>query len=127
VGRLAVIAVFGVVFLAGCGSTTLYKADKTRSCLTSEDATIQVPAGDFVATAATGGAFVARLSDNHVTIVFGQKETEASDIAAAYQHFAASNVRANIQDVLERYGNAVLLWHLHPNSADLALVTGCLK
>ena len=36
-------------------------------------------------------------------------------------------MRDNIQDVLKRYQNAVLLWHKHPENADLALVTGCLK
>ena len=59
--------------------------------------------------------------------VFGAKQQDAAAIATAYQRFAFPNVRNNIQDVLERYQNAVLLWHLHPANADLALVTGCLK
>jgi hypothetical protein len=126
VGRLALIAVFGVVLLAGCGGSSLYTVAKTQSCLASEDAHIGGKL-DFVASTATGGAFVATLSDNSVTIVFGAKQKDAADIATAYQRFALPNVRNNIQDVLERYGNAVLLWHLHPASADLALVTGCLK
>mgnify|MGYP001175411809 CR=1 FL=1 len=82
---------------------------------------------DFVASTATGGAFVATHSDNSVTVVFGKKKSDAADIAIAYQRFAFPNVRNNIQDVLERYQNVVLLWHKHPANADLALVTGCLK
>jgi len=104
----------------------LYTAAKTRACLSSEDAHIGGKL-DFVASTATGGAFIATLSDNWVTIAFGAKQSDADDIALAYQRFAFPNVRNNIQDVLERYQNAVLLWHMHPGNADLALVTGCLK
>ena len=125
-GRIAVVAVVAVFLLAGCGGKSLYSVEKTRACLSAEDARIGGKL-DFVATTATGGAFVATLSDNSVTIVFGAKESDAAEIASAYQHFAFPNIKANIQDVLARYQNAVLLWHMHPANADLALVTGCLK
>jgi hypothetical protein len=128
VGRFALIAVLGVVFLAGCGGSSLYTVGKTRSCLSSEAAHIgNITRFDFVASTATGGAFTATLSDNSVTISFGSRESDAADIATAYQRLAFSNVRNNIQHVLERYQNVVLLWHVHPANADLALVTGCLK
>jgi hypothetical protein len=126
VSRIALIAVCGVVLLSGCGGSSLYSADKTKACLSSEDARIGGKL-DFVAGTATGGAFIATLNDNSVTIAFGSKQSDAADIAFAYQRFAFPNVRNNIQDVLERYQNAVLLWHMHPASADLALVTACLK
>ena len=115
-----------MVLLAGCGGSSLYSVAKTRTCLSSEDARIGGKL-DFVASTATGGAFIATLSDNSVTVVFGSKQSDAADISTAYQRFAFANVRNNIQDVLERYQNAVLLWHTHPGNADLALVTGCLK
>jgi hypothetical protein len=115
-----------VLLVAGCGSQTSYTAAKTRACLQSEDARIDSAKGDFVASTATGGAFVAHLSDNWVTVAFGTKVNDAKDIQIAYQRFARPNVRANITDVLKRYKNAVLLWHQHPADADLALVTGCL-
>jgi hypothetical protein len=126
VGRLALVGIVVVLVVAACGGQATYSADKTRACLKSESARIGGPL-DFVATTATGGAFVARLSDNAVTIAFGEKEADAADIAFAYQRFAFPNVRSNIADVLERYRNAVLLWHKHPAAADLALITGCLK
>jgi hypothetical protein len=126
VGRIALIVVFSMFLSAGCGGNSLYTVAKTRTCLASEDARIGGKL-DFVASTATGGALIATLSDNSVTIAFGAKESDAADIAIAYQRFAFPNVRANIQDVLERYRNAVLLWHAHPGNADLALVTGCLK
>jgi hypothetical protein len=121
------LGVLVLLLAAGCGSQTKYSAEKTRACLASEDARIKKTSGDFVATTATGGAFVAQLSDNWVTVSFGLQDTDAKDIQLAYQQFAFANVRANITDVLERYGNVVLLWHKHPENADLALVTGCLK
>jgi hypothetical protein len=127
--------------LAGCGGQSLYTAAKTRSCLAAESARIAsklnfvagsagrhpLVAPDVVASTATGGAFVATLADNSVTISFGATLTEAANIATAYQRFAFPNIRNNIQDVLERYQNAVFLWHRHPSNADLALVTGCAK
>jgi hypothetical protein len=123
------VALLGIVVAltaVGCGGQATYSADKTRACLASESARIGGPL-DFVATTATGGAFVAHLSDNTVTIAFGEKQADATDIAFAYQRFAFPNVSSNIQDVLELYRNVVLLWRTHPVAADLALVTGCLK
>jgi hypothetical protein len=123
---MAVFAAFTVFLVTGCGGSSLYSADKTRDCLTSEDARIGGKL-DTVASSATGGAFVATLGDNWVTVSFGEQKSEAANIAIGYQRFAAANVAGNIQDVLERYQNAVLLWHKHPENADHALVTGCLR
>jgi hypothetical protein len=120
------VGVVTVLLAAGCGGKSSYSVAKSRACLAAENAQIGGRL-DFVATTATGGAFIAHLSDNWVTVAFGAKEPDALDIALAYQRFALPNVRDNIQDVLERYGNAVLLWHKHPNNADLGLITGCLK
>src|SRR5262249_33154502 len=101
-------------------------AAKTSNCLKSENARVGGPL-DFVATTATGGAFVARLSDNWVTVSFGAKENDAKGIQIAYQRLAAPDVAGDINDVLSRSRTAVLLWHQHPATADLALVTGCLE
>jgi hypothetical protein len=115
-----------LLFVVGCGGQSGYSLAKTRDCLATEDAKISQPR-DFVATTATGGAFRAALTDNAVTVAFGEKDADAVDIAYAYERFAYSNVRQNILDVLQRYRNVVLLWQKHPVSADLALVTGCLR
>jgi len=126
VGRLALLGLVIAVLAAGCGGQSNYSLTKTRTCLASEDVKI-TPASDFVATTATGGAIHANLSNNGVTLAFGEKDSDAVDIAYAYQRFAFPNVRGNILDVLERYRNVVLLWRYHPQSADLALITGCLR
>ena len=82
---------------------------------------------DFVASTATGGAFVASFGDNSVKLVFGETESEAEQIELGYDRFALPNVEARPPRRARRYKNAVTLWHEHPQDSDLALVTGCLK
>jgi hypothetical protein len=114
------------LFTAGCGGRSAFSAQKTEACLRIAGARFGGKL-DFVATTATGGAFVARLRDNWVTIAFGLRATDAEALGLAYERFAFPNVRRHIGDVLVRYDNAVLLWHSRPSAADLALVTGCLQ
>ena len=117
------------VLASGCGSggTTLYTRQATAACLTK--AALQpkpvTEAVDFVANSATGGAFTVQLADNRVTVSFGDTVADADNIDQAYRRFKANNV--GIDDVLRRQGNALMLWHVHPQDNDLATVTGCLK
>ena len=118
-----------VVLLSGCGAggTTIYTKDATEACL--QNAGLQprpvTETADFVATSATGGAFVVQLVGNRVTVSFGETEADADNIDQAYRRFKATNV--GINDVLRRQGNALMLWHVHPQDDDLATITGCLK
>ena len=73
----------------------------------------------------TGGAFRVTLPRNRVTVSFGLTVDDADNIDQAYRHFHAANV--GIEDVLRQQQNAVMLWHTHPRSADIATITGCLK
>jgi hypothetical protein len=114
------------LLVAGCGGTTVYTVDKTRACLSARGAHIGGKL-DFVASTATGGAFNAALGDNSVKLVFGQTQSDAQQIVAAYQRFAFRNVKSGLPDVLRRYKNVVTLWHAHPQDSDLALVVGCLR
>ena len=112
--------------VAGCGSSKDYSLADTRACLEARG--VQIGGDlDFVASTATGGAFVAKLGDNSVKVVFGETESDAEQIELAYDHFAFENVKADLPDVLRRYKNTVTLWHEHPQESDLALVTGCLE
>jgi hypothetical protein len=115
-----------LLVVAGCGGSKSYGLDDTRACLTQRGAKIGGKL-DFVASTATGGAFVASLGDNSVRLVFGQTESDAQQIQQAYERFAFRNVKAGLADVLRRYNNAVTLWQRHPQDNDLALVIGCLK
>ena len=126
--RLALAAVgVGIVLLAaGCGGSTTYTLPRSKSCLKQRGVKIGGRL-DFVANTATGGAFRANLTDNWVTIAFGENVKSGVDIENAYTRFALPNVRPGLADVLRRYNNAVTLWHQHPNDSDLSLVVGCLR
>jgi hypothetical protein len=83
---------------------------------------------DFIASTATAGSFVARLGDdNFTTISFGRNPSDAQSLMRGYTRAAFANVRPGLADVLRRWGNAVTLWHKHPNDSDLAVVVGCLR
>jgi hypothetical protein len=123
---LALVGVAMLFTLAGCGGQTTYSLDRTKSCLVERGVHIGGKL-DFVAGTATGGAFVAHLGDNFVTVAFGDSLKTGTDIEMAYTRFALPNVRPGITDVLRRYNNVVTLWHLHPSDSDLALIVGCLR
>jgi hypothetical protein len=126
-GRFAVLA--AAVLLAGCGGggTTIYHKHATEACLQklALNPTSVAETADFVANSATGGAFSVQLVDNRVTVSFGETSADADNIDQAYHRFKANNV--GLDDVLRRQGNAVMLWHVHPQDNDLTTIAGCLK
>src|SRR3954462_8951191 len=125
--RVALLSMVLLGFVVpGCGSYKSYSLDHTQACLQSRGAQIGGQL-DFIASTATGGAFVAGLGQNSVKVVFGETEGDAQQIESAYDRAAFPNVKAGIADVLRRQNNAVMLWKEHPQDSDLALVTGCLK
>jgi hypothetical protein len=127
--RFALLGTVVLLVAAGCGgsSTKTYAAPSTQTCLVKKGATVGGPL-DFVASTAGGGAFIAHLSDgNYATLVFGTSDDNAAQLVREYQAFAFPNVKQNLPDVLKRYNNAVMLWHMHPANGDLSLVAACLK
>ena len=120
------LAVAILTVLTGCGGKTTYSLDRTKNCLTQRGVKVGGQL-DFVAGTATGGAFRANLTDNWVTLAFGDTLKSGVDIENAYTRFALPNVRPGLADVLRRYNNAVTLWHQHPSDSDLSLVVGCLR
>ena len=118
-----------ILLVAACGKggTTLYTRAATSACLQKTGYTPKPvsSSSDFVANSATGGAFSVDLTDNQVTVSFGETLTDADNIDDAYHRFRAANV--GIDDVLRRDQNAIMLWHVHPQDADLATITNCLK
>jgi hypothetical protein len=129
--RVALLAFVVVLAVAGCGGSSqkTFSADATKACLVSRGADIgALSPSDVVAATALGGAYVVHLGDsNFVTLSFGKADSDAEQLQIAYQRLALPNVKGNILDVLSRYHNAIMLWHVHPANADLALVAGCLK
>jgi hypothetical protein len=123
---LAVVGVGILLTLAGCGGQTTYSVQPTRTCLAQRGFHTGGKL-DFVASTATGGAFLVHLGDNFVTVAFGNTLQGGTDLESAYQRFALPNVKPGLPDVLKRYDNAVTLWHMHPSDSDLALIVGCLR
>jgi hypothetical protein len=126
-GRLAVLAAAALLVGCGGGGTTIYAKQATEACLQKlalHPAPVPETA-DFVANSAKGGAFAVQLADNRVTVSFGDSMADADNIDLAYRRFADPKV--GVDDVLRRQGNAVMLWHVHPQDDDLATLTRCLK
>jgi hypothetical protein len=123
---LAALLLATCLLAASCGrpGTDLASPDTTRACLAKAGVRFGGSL-DFVATTATGGALKAHLRDNDVTIVFGETVADADNINDAYHRFRARNV--GIDDVLRQQANVVMLWRLHPSTAELARITDCLK
>jgi hypothetical protein len=128
VKRVALIGALLVV-AAGCGTsgTPLYTKDATSACLRKAGLEPRPVNGtsDFVANSATGGAFHLAVAGNQVTVSFGDTVSDADNIDQAYRRFRAKNV--GIDDVLRRQGNAIMLWHEHPQDTQLGTITSCLK
>jgi hypothetical protein len=117
--------------VAGCGggstSSSVYTLAATKQCIETKLGIHSFPAlgDDFVASTASGGALRIRLADNAVTVLFGESENEASNLADAYRRFHAKNV--GVEDILRTQGSSVLLWQLHPSAPDENNVEDCLK
>jgi hypothetical protein len=129
VKRIALIGLLAIT-AAGCGGSkgpSLYTLAATKQCIetTLGIHSFATPTDDFVASTASGGALRVSLSDNAVTILFGQSPDEASNLADAYRRFHAKNV--GIEDILRTDNNAVMLWQLHPLPADENNIHDCLK
>jgi hypothetical protein len=128
--RVFTLGIALALLAAACGppGPKRYSEPKSRACMvTSHLHVVPLPATDFVANTALGGAFRVKLPHNAVTVSFGDTVDNGTQLADAYRNVAAKNVRAGIDDVLRTNGNAVMLWHAHPSDADLSLIQGCLK
>jgi hypothetical protein len=123
VGTIAMLALFAAS--CGGGGTTLYTKTATAACLAKAGRAVRPVGDDFVASSATGGSFRLRFPDNSVTVSFGETVDDAQNLDEAYRHFRAQNV--GINDILRVQQNAVMLWKVHPQDADIAVLTGCLR
>ncbi|MDQ4029812.1 MAG: hypothetical protein M3168_02105 [Actinomycetota bacterium] len=120
------------LFLAGCGGTgsganepERYRLEPTRDCLEQAAARVTTEGLDFVASTALGGGLGVKLSENELTIAFGQSRADAVRTEQAYRQFAGEAIP--IDDVLFRRLNVVMLWELPPTDKDRAIVLNCLE
>ncbi len=114
-----------VAILGGCGGTKTYSAEKSRACLLGKGRVVTgPPASDLVASAAEGGSYTVRVGNNVATVSFGTDRDGAERIVRAYQRFRGKNI--GLLDVLSAKGNAVVLWAIHPEDADVKVIQDCL-
>lgn len=128
VSYAAGLALAAALLAAGCGGDgepELYQLEPTRACLEEAGHDVSMDDLDFVASTATGGAFRADAAENEVTVTFGESEDEAERTAAAYRNFAGPTI--DIEHVLFRRANAVLLWGAPPGDEERAPVEACLR
>jgi hypothetical protein len=118
-------AVIVLTLLAGCGGDRIYTLAKTRACLQGKHVRMHPPRTDFVASSATGGTVVAKIGRNSVTLSFGVTTADADGLNAEYHRVRGRNI--GIDDILKQQGNAVMLWHMHPEDPQIAFLMHCLK
>ena len=125
--RVALLSMVLIVLaVAGCGGSKSYTLEDTRACLEARGAQIGGEL-DFVASTATGGAFVAGVGDNSVKVVFGETERRRRADRARLRPLRAAEREGRPPRRApppEQRRDAVAE---HPQDSDLALVTGCLK
>ena len=114
------------VLVAGCGGgTKIFSEEKSRACLVAKGKVVtDPPRSDLVASAAEGGAYSVRFGKNLVIVSFGADRDGAERIVRAYQRFRGKNI--GLLDVLRADHNAVLLWAIHPEDADVKVIEDCL-
>ena len=119
--------VLGLVALAAaCGGNAdePYELNDTQACLRRERVRVTTKNVDFVASTAARGALHAEFARNEVTVAFGDSEEDAARTERAYRRFAPK--RLNIDDVLRRDRNVVLLWGVAPSAEDAETISRCL-
>lgn len=119
----------GVALLVGCGgsSAKVSTVAATKACLVKAGIPIVAvdEVNDLVAESALGGTLGAKVGENRVTIAFGRSAAEGSVLANAYEKYGSRDVA--IDQMLQREGNAVLLWAGPPSPRDADAVRSCLK
>ena len=126
-GRKLPLALTLVALVAACGGDAdeHYKLEDTQACLRRERVPVSTKNVDFVASTAAGGALHAEFPKNEVTVAFGDSEEDAARTERAYRRFAPK--RININDVLRRDRNVVLLWGVAPSPEDAETISRCLN
>lgn len=121
----AVLLIAGAVAACGGDAGELYRLEPTRECLREADIRLKTGDVDVVASTALGGALHADLEGNEVTAAFGESLEDAAQIERAYRRFAGRGF--DIDSVLRRDRNVVMLWGVSPSEDHEATVTGCLE
>jgi hypothetical protein len=128
-------ALGAVLLLAACGpppaaTPNHFTAKATRDCLEKAGAQISTDPEKvgFITLAAPAGGFYAQLPDNSLTIAYGNDEQEALQIARGFQEqMTTPQQRRRLRSLLERTGNAVVVWITEPTLKEIELIHSCLR
>jgi hypothetical protein len=129
--RRVLLLVALTLLIAGCGDTepSVYKAEPTAKCLREEGYRVTTdPAklGVVEANTANGGLLAAK-PGNALRIAFGASSDDAFGIERGFRRFVSKKLLPDIEDVMRRQKNAVLLWTVTPPLEEMNQVFACLK
>ena len=122
--RRRAVALAGVVVAAGCGGgSPTYAVGPTQICLRHHSVQVSRASRDlrYFWQSAPEGALNAKVAGNPVAIDFEQTGADADRTKSAYEAGVSGNT------VLEKHGNAVVIWRHAPTSAQRAAVKDCLS
>jgi hypothetical protein len=123
--RSRVIALAAVVLAAGCGggSSAMYSVGSTQICLRHQSVQVSRASRDlrYFWQSAPEGALNAKVGGNPVVIDFEQTAADADRTKSAYEAGVSGAT------VLEKHGNAVVIWRHSPTSDQSAAVKDCLS
>jgi hypothetical protein len=121
-----------VLVVAACGQTAVkpYLPGPTAKCLRSAGFKVSTGADvPLVPSTAPNGGLIAHTNDgsNTLQIAFAADAGDAPHLEQAFRRAAPKALRAHIQDVMRKKGNAVLFWTVSPTAAQEQTVFGCLR
>jgi hypothetical protein len=134
--RRTLLPALGVVcLLTACGppapaTPNHFTADATRKCLKSAGLGVSTNPKDLggITAAAPAGGLRVYLVNNSLTIAYADDEQGAIQIANGFRRVATTpHERKRLNSLLERTGNAVVVWISEPRLQDVELIRGCLK
>jgi hypothetical protein len=122
--RRRAVALAAVVVAAGCGGgSPTYAVGPTQVCLRHHFVQVSRASRDlrYFWQSAPEGALNAKDGGNPVVIDFEQTAADADRTKSAYEAGVSGAT------VLEKHGNAVVIWRHAPTSAQRAAVKDCLS
>jgi hypothetical protein len=134
VARTTLGIALAVAFLAaGCGVRTSkpFTAKGTLGCLKTHGftgvTTNPLKVGFIAAFADKGGIRATSATGNGLTIAFAADAGSTSSTEQAFRAHAPKSLRPHLSDILQVNRNAVLVWTITPDPAELDAVNRCLK
>jgi hypothetical protein len=131
---LSAVALAGASALAaaGCGGggAKPYTAKGTAPCLRTKGftqvTTNPVAVGFIAGFAENGGIRATSATGNVLTIAFAADEESTPSTRQAFRRHAPPAYRPHLNDVMRSQRNAVLVWTVTPDPAQLADAESCL-